>query len=138
MHGPGEPEEDGRVPRLPVGPQANRLLAGLRGLFARLAAPAEPMALRMWAAWLDELLTDLGFFDSDFSAEEEIEVEALLDLLGALARSELLTGESALDMPGFLREVDGLLTATTTHEPGFNEAEFDPGAQPGPGRRAAL
>ena len=114
-----ELEETG-APQLPVGPHAQRLWVGLRSLFDRLNPPAEPMTLRLWAAWLDELLADLGFFECGFTADEEPEVDALLSLMGGLARSEMLTGESAVDRAGFLAEVDGLLNSTTLREPDFD------------------
>ena len=102
-------EEESSVPRLPVGPEAARLLAGLRTLAGRLAPPDGELPLKEWAHWLDELLQDLGFYKC--LAEEASLVGTYDRMLAALAGSEALTGPFPVKYAGFLKEWQGLEAA---------------------------
>jgi ATP-dependent helicase/DNAse subunit B len=105
-------EEESAAPLLPVGKQAARLLSGLRRLAVRLAPPAGDLPFRDWAMWLQELLEELGFFES-LTRAGETELEAAFTyLLVALVRSEALTGPCPTGYAGFLKELQGLLAAS--------------------------
>ena len=115
-------EDEAGAPRLPAGPQASRLLAGLRALAARLAPPEGELSIRDWTLWVDELLHDLKFFDCLEQAGETSLVDTFDRLLAELARSETLTGPCPVDYAGFLTEWDGLVAATAVKESGDRAA----------------
>jgi len=102
-------EEESGVPRLPVGSEAARLLAGLRTLAGRLAPPDGELPLKEWVRWLAELLQDLGFYKC--LAGEAGLVVTYDRMLMALAGSEALTGPVPVRYAGFLKEWQGLEAA---------------------------
>ena len=110
---PEAAEEDGlAAPRLPSGDTAGRLQAGLERLAQRLSPPGGQLPLMDWAAWLDDLLEELGFFDILLAAGETGLCHTFEDLFATLGRSEALTGPCPTDYPGFLKVFGGLLEAT--------------------------
>jgi ATP-dependent helicase/nuclease subunit B len=106
-------EEESTAPRLPMGEEAARLLRGLHQLASRLAPPAGEIPFKDWALWLQNLLEELGFFES-LARAGETDLEATFTrLLFSLARSEALTGPCPSGYAGFLKELQGLLAAST-------------------------
>jgi ATP-dependent helicase/nuclease subunit B len=115
-------EEESAAPLLPVGEQAARLLSGLHRLNLRLAPPAGEIPFKDWAMWLQELLEEFGFFESLARAGETDLESAFINLLIALVRSEALTGPCPTGYPAFLKELQGLLAASTVLAAGEDQA----------------
>ena len=106
-------EEESAAPLLPVGVQAARLLKGLHSLASRLAPPAGEIPFKDWAVWLENILTELGFFENLARAGETDLAATFARLLFSLVRSEALTGACPTGYPAFLKELQGLLAAST-------------------------
>jgi RecB family exonuclease len=116
-------EEEAIAPLLPAGEQAARLLQSLHALVGRLAPPEGAFPFKEWALWLEGLLKDLGFFDCFSRTGETGLVSTFERLLFALVRSEALTGPCPTDYPGFLKELQGLLSASAVQEEQYDESK---------------
>ena len=115
-------DEGDAAPRLPTGALATRLLKGLRLLSDRLSPPVGEMSYKQWATWLQELLENLGFYNN-LAAAGEIELISAFDLLlSTLAHSEALTGACPTGYEGFLKEWEGLMSATSVQDEPSNES----------------
>ncbi|MBI9051785.1 MAG: PD-(D/E)XK nuclease family protein [Anaerolineaceae bacterium] len=104
------------APRLPTAGSATRLLDGLRQFSDRLIPPTGELSYKQWAIWLQGLLESLSFFDNLSSAGESESINTFDLLLSSLAQCEALTGACFTDYNGFLREWEGLLSATLVQD----------------------
>lgn len=115
-------DEGTAAPRLPTSTLATRLLRGIRLLSDRLSPPDGEMSYKQWASWLQELFENLGFYNK-LAETGEIELIRTFDLLlSTLAQSEALTGACLTGYEGFLKEWEGLLSATSVQDERSNES----------------
>ncbi len=106
-------EEGNPLPQLPKGEPAKQLMEGLRTLASRLAPPSGEIPYKEWALWLENLLEELGFFESLIQADEEEIGQTFERLLLDLAHSEALTGPCPVDYSTFISEWKSIVSSTT-------------------------
>ncbi|MBW6467402.1 MAG: PD-(D/E)XK nuclease family protein, partial [Brevefilum sp.] len=114
----GEALDDERRERVPL---RDVDLPGLQNQFSRFwdlfDGIAENRSQTGWVAWLEALLTDLGFYEQ-LSGERDLEAWQTLDeTLRALVLSEQVLGERLIDYERFLSDLIGAVQGAHIDEP---------------------
>ncbi|MFC2053170.1 PD-(D/E)XK nuclease family protein [Chloroflexota bacterium] len=91
-------------PSLPGGDSAARLEAAFRTLVHRLKV-TDPKVLNGWISWLEDLLDEIDFIQR---CEPEV-LEALRDILRALALSETVAGSQVNDYQQFINSLQSAI-----------------------------
>lgn len=112
----GLEDENLRLPNLPRGERADRLLEGLRALGDRLAA-ADRRNMRDWVLWLEDLLEELRYFELHLEVHERAAAQALREGLRGLVLSEGVLGERLLSAKQFVRDLEAHLDADSYEPP---------------------
>lgn len=85
-------DEDYSAPKLPTGEQAKRIHDALEDFFDRITPLEGEQSLVAWITWLEDLLADLGFWQStDLDADLDVQA-ALHQLLRELVLTETVAG----------------------------------------------
>jgi ATP-dependent helicase/DNAse subunit B len=110
-------EEDLRLPHLPRGRDAGRLLAGVTALAERILPP-QSLTTTGWVEWLEDLLDDLQTFEQAETPRDAASLIGLRERLRALVLGENVAAGGEVGYTRFLTELRSALESGTYMDEG--------------------
>jgi len=109
-------DDERNAPSLPRGPQASPLRDLMDSIFKLLTPPDEELPQREWIGWLENLLEQVGFFDTIESERDHAAIEAFHEILGALLLSESVAGVHTMTYEQFFNSLQSMLNGAGYRE----------------------